>query len=74
MEALTLLREKNPAIKSLVVSQFTSFLDVVQRPLRKEGFSFCRLDGTMNQGKLFGSPEVLIKELETCSKGPKIVR
>ena len=52
MEALAALREKDPSIKSLVVSQFTSFLDVIQRPLRKDGFSFTRLDGTMNQGIL----------------------
>ena len=52
MEALTALREKDPSIKSLVVSQFTSFLDVIQRPLRKDGFSFTRLDGTMTQGIL----------------------
>lgn len=56
MEALTALREKDPSIKSLVVSQFTSLLDVIQRPLRKDSFSFTRLDGTMNQGSLRNAP------------------
>ena len=51
MAALTALRENDPSIKSLVVSQFTSFLDVLQRPLRRDGFHFTRLDGTMNQGE-----------------------
>jgi len=50
MEALVLQRKKDPHMKSLVVSQFTSFLDVVQRPLKEEGFHFVRLDGTMSQG------------------------
>eukprot|EP00111_Clytia_hemisphaerica_P020134 TCONS_00059342-protein len=49
MTALTALRESDSSIKSLVVSQFTSFLDVLQRPLRRDGFHFVRLDGTMNQ-------------------------
>lgn len=53
MEGLKLQREKDPSLKSLVVTQFTSFLDVLQKPLREEGFHFVRLDGTMSQGKFF---------------------
>ena len=36
-----------PADKMVVVSQFTSFLSVLQPLLQKEGFSYVRLDGTM---------------------------
>ena len=49
MSALEALREKNPFIKSLVVSQFTSFLDLIAIPLRRAGFHFTRIDGRMRQ-------------------------
>lgn len=49
MEALETQRKKDPFMKSLVVSQFTSFLDVLQKPIKAAGFSFVRLDGTMSQ-------------------------
>ena len=35
---------------AIVVSQFTSFLNVIQPLLTQEGFSFVRLDGSMSQG------------------------
>lgn len=34
MHALIDLRKKNPNIKSLVVSQFTTFLSLIETPLR----------------------------------------
>lgn len=43
------LRNEDPTVKSLVVSQFTRFLDLLEVPLREYGFSFTRLDGSMNQ-------------------------
>ena len=46
---LEALREKDETIKSVVVSQFTSFLDIIEIPLGKNGFQFVRLDGTMPQ-------------------------
>ncbi|XP_030072905.1 helicase-like transcription factor [Microcaecilia unicolor] len=51
MHALIELRKKNPMIKSLIVSQFTSFLSLIETPLRKSGFVFARLDGSMTQKK-----------------------
>lgn len=47
--ALCAIRDKDPSTKSLVVSQFTSFLDVIEKALKKEDFSFVRLDGRMSQ-------------------------
>ena len=41
-------REKDPTIKTVVFSQFTKFLDIIQIHLQKRGFKFVRLDGTMN--------------------------
>jgi len=34
MSNLLKLRNEDPTVKSLVVSQFTRFLDVIERPLR----------------------------------------
>lgn len=49
MSNLLKLRNEDPTVKSLVVSQFTKFLDLLEVPLREYGFSFTRLDGSMNQ-------------------------
>jgi hypothetical protein len=42
--------EKND--KSLVFSQFTSFLDLVAAGLKAEGIKFCRFDGSMSSKKV----------------------
>uniref|UniRef100_A0A8C1SN10 Helicase-like transcription factor n=1 Tax=Cyprinus carpio TaxID=7962 RepID=A0A8C1SN10_CYPCA len=49
MSNLLKLRQEDPTVKSLVVSQFTRFMDLIEVPLREYGFSFTRLDGTMAQ-------------------------
>ncbi|XP_037097058.1 helicase-like transcription factor isoform X3 [Syngnathus acus] len=51
MGNLLRLRREDSAIKSLVVSQFTRFLTILETPLREHGFSFVRLDGSMSQKK-----------------------
>jgi len=43
------IREANSEDKMIVVSQFTSFLSIVQILLKENGFRFVRLDGTMSQ-------------------------
>jgi SWI/SNF-related matrix-associated actin-dependent regulator of chromatin subfamily A3 len=42
MKALIDLRQQDPTIKSMVVSQFTSFLNVIETPLVANGFKFVR--------------------------------
>ncbi len=37
--------------KTIVFSQWTRFLDIVEARLDREGFSYCRVDGTMNAQK-----------------------
>uniref|UniRef100_A0A3P8T179 Helicase like transcription factor n=1 Tax=Amphiprion percula TaxID=161767 RepID=A0A3P8T179_AMPPE len=49
MGNLLRLRCEDSSIKYLVVSQFTRFLTILETSLREHGFSFVRLDGTMNQ-------------------------
>uniref|UniRef100_A0A667ZRT8 Helicase like transcription factor n=1 Tax=Myripristis murdjan TaxID=586833 RepID=A0A667ZRT8_9TELE len=51
MGNLRRLQFEDRSIKSLVVSQFTRFLTILETPLREHGFSFVRLDGTMSQKK-----------------------
>ncbi|XP_066266289.1 helicase-like transcription factor [Branchiostoma lanceolatum] len=51
LQCLRKVRKEDPTVKSLVVSQFTSFLNIVEFPLRSAGFEFVRLDGSMTQQK-----------------------
>ncbi|KAI9135928.1 SNF2 family N-terminal domain-containing protein [Paraphysoderma sedebokerense] len=46
---LTRLRSISPTIKSVVFSQFTSFLDLIEPVLKSYGIKFVRLDGGMSQ-------------------------
>ena len=46
---LTSLRRSSPTTKSVVFSQFTSFLDLIGPALSREHISFLRFDGAMSQ-------------------------
>ncbi|PVU88740.1 hypothetical protein BB559_005415 [Furculomyces boomerangus] len=48
VEELQKLRRSDANIKSIVFSQYVSFLDLVQWRLNRAGFSVCRLDGRMS--------------------------
>lgn len=80
MSLLTKLRKEDPSVKSLVISQFTSLLNIVETPLKAEGFNFVRLDGKMSLKKraevieLFddggpGSPTVMLLSLKAGGVG-----
>ncbi|XP_044288688.1 helicase-like transcription factor isoform X2 [Varanus komodoensis] len=80
MHALIKLREKNPFIKSLIVSQFTKFLSLIEIPLKESGFAFVRLDGSMTQKKRVeairqfqsnepGSPTIMLLSLKAGGVG-----
>ncbi|KZF26698.1 putative DNA repair protein rad-5 [Xylona heveae TC161] len=43
------LRHENPSIKSVVFSQFTAFLDLLEPALARDGIRFLRFDGSMAQ-------------------------
>ncbi|XP_067898712.1 helicase-like transcription factor [Heterodontus francisci] len=57
MHSLIELRKQDPTVKSLVVSQFTAFLTLIETPLRQEGFAFTRLDGSMPQKRRINAIE-----------------
>ncbi|GAA5796627.1 hypothetical protein HPULCUR_002000 [Helicostylum pulchrum] len=48
MEILKQTRESNPDEKTIVFSQFTSMLNLLEEPLKREGFKICRYDGSMS--------------------------
>ncbi|RUS15876.1 P-loop containing nucleoside triphosphate hydrolase protein [Endogone sp. FLAS-F59071] len=47
LEVLEDTRVRFPGQKTIVFSQFTSMLDLLEEPLKKAEFRFCRYDGTM---------------------------
>ena len=47
VEELSKLKTEDHSIKSLVFSQFTSFLDLIARRLQLAGFKIARLQGNM---------------------------
>ena len=49
LQQLRSLRREHPRVKSVVFSQFTSFLTLIEPALTKANMSFLRLDGTMAQ-------------------------
>ncbi|XP_054022731.1 helicase-like transcription factor [Dryobates pubescens] len=80
MHALIELRRENPTAKCLVVSQFTTFLSLIEKPLKESGFAFTRLDGSMAQKKRVeaiqcfqssqaGSPTVMLLSLKAGGVG-----
>lgn len=68
--------------KTVVFSQWTSYLDVVQAQLEKDGFTYTRIDGTMPalrrdaaMERLESDPDctVLLASLGVCSVGLNLV-
>lgn len=62
--------------RSLIFSQWTSLLDLVEGPLHDRGLSFCRLDGsTRNRGDVVeefqaeGGPDVMLLSLKAGGTG-----
>lgn len=77
MECLEKERQENPMVKSIVFSQFTGMLNLVQKVLSKKGFHFVRLDGSMTIEKRKkaleafasqdeGSPKVFLVSLKAA--------
>lgn len=74
--------EADPAVKTVVFSQWTSFLDLAQTQLLRHGLSFTRLDGKMNSTRrdaaidsLNSDPscKIMLASLSVCSVGLNLV-
>ncbi|KAI1360773.1 hypothetical protein F5Y08DRAFT_39367 [Xylaria arbuscula] len=50
MELLAMIRQDFPNEKTLVFSQFTSFLDLMEIPISDDGYNYRRYDGSMPNG------------------------
>ncbi|KAL7425072.1 DNA helicase rad5 [Cryptotrichosporon argae] len=76
---LQAVRTEDPTYKALVFSQFTSFLDLIETTLNKEGVRWLRFDGSMSQaqraatidefGKKVNEPVVLLISLKAGGVG-----
>src|SRR5207244_767629 len=64
MKHLRELRREHPRMKSVVFSQFTSFLSLIEPALEKANMRFMRLDGTINQK----SRAAILKEFAESDK------
>ncbi|KAI9013963.1 SNF2 family N-terminal domain-containing protein [Phycomyces nitens] len=47
IEILQTARRDHPTEKTIIFSQFTSMLNLIEEPLRQCGFKYCRYDGSM---------------------------
>ena len=74
--------EKEPDTKTVVFSQWTSFLNIVEKQLEKHGLTFTRLDGKMPPSRrdaaieaLNSDPDctIMLASLSVCSVGLNLV-
>jgi SWI/SNF-related matrix-associated actin-dependent regulator of chromatin subfamily A3 len=82
LQILGASRNKDPTTKTVIFSQWTTFIDVVQVQLAKHGFKFVRIDGSMpphardaSVAALENDPEctILLASLAVCSVGLNLV-
>lgn len=73
---------KKDGSKVIIFSQWTSFLTVIQKQLDEAGYTYCRIDGSMNTAKrdaairaLDHDPDtrVMLASLAVCSVGLNLV-
>ncbi|EKM83939.1 hypothetical protein AGABI1DRAFT_67033 [Agaricus bisporus var. burnettii JB137-S8] len=69
LKHLRRLKEEDPKFRAVVFSQFTSFLDLIQVMLQREGYDFCRFDGTMDVKKRSAA----LSAFKSPSKQPRIL-
>jgi DNA repair protein RAD5 len=68
LQALRRLRDQDPCYRTVVFSQWTSFLDLIADGLDREGLAWYRLDGSMTQIARTRA----IKEFQKPSRSPKV--
>ena len=73
---------KKPGTKTVIFSQWTSFLNIIQAQLEANGYKYARIDGTMSANKRDASltaletdPEctIMLASLAVCSVGLNLV-
>ena len=63
------LKDQEPCYRAVVFSQFTSFMDLIQAALEREGIDQYRFDGTMDVKK----KNAAINEFKSHSQKPKVL-
>ena len=63
------LKKEDPGFRAVVFSQFTSFMDLIEITLKREGFDQYRFDGSMDVKKRNHA----ISEFKAPSDAPKIM-
>jgi DNA repair protein RAD5 len=80
---LDAIAEMEPDEKGVVFSQWTSFLDIIQSALEREGHSTTRIDGSMNAFERINAmeafssdddPRFILCSLHACSTGITLTR
>ena len=66
---LVRLKKEDPGFRAVVFSQFTSFMDLIEITLKREGFDQYRFDGSMDVKKRNHA----ISEFKAPSDAPKIM-
>ncbi|KAM0747434.1 hypothetical protein T439DRAFT_305206 [Meredithblackwellia eburnea MCA 4105] len=66
VNSLNKVRETDPNFKAVVFSQFTGFLDLIERVMNRDGFNYTRLDGTMTQKAREGVVHKLSSSKKSC--------
>ncbi|KAI3340027.1 hypothetical protein F4824DRAFT_487519 [Ustulina deusta] len=64
MELLGMIRREFPDEKTLVFSQFTSFLDLMEIPISDDGYNYRRYDGSMLNGDRDAAVDDFMKKPE----------
>jgi SWI/SNF-related matrix-associated actin-dependent regulator of chromatin subfamily A3 len=79
---LGILKASKTGTKTILFSQWTSFLDIVQKQLEQHGYKFTRIDGKMTAGKrdqaldsLSNDPDctIMLASLGVCAVGLNLV-
>jgi DNA repair protein RAD5 len=69
MRPLGRLKDQEPCYRAVVFSQFTSFMDLIQVALEREGIDQYRFDGTMDVKK----KNAAINDFKSQTKKPKVL-
>jgi SNF2 family DNA or RNA helicase len=64
IELLTDIRKNDPTEKTLIFSQFTSLLDLIEVPLVQESFQYQRYDGSMSMEARADAVEAFMSDPE----------
>ena len=63
------LRDQDPCFRAVIISQFTSFLDLIELAVQRDGFDWYRLDGSTEIRKR----QQVITAFSSLSRQPKVM-